>query len=67
MVEWLSDNRASFAAVIVVLLLVTFIGSIYIGRQQAKLRAKDEVFGDPERTRGIRAGVCGIAFPGAMA
>ena len=62
MVEWLSDNRASFAAVIVVLLLVTFIGSIYIGRRQAKLRAKDEVFGDPERTRGgWYWTVCGVA------
>ena len=52
MFEWLSDNRSAFAAAIIVLVVVTFFASIYKGRKQAALTAKDEVFGDPERTRG---------------
>jgi len=62
MLDWLSDNRASIAAVIVVLLVVIFFWSIYIGRTQSVLRAKDEVFGDPQRTRGgWYWAVCGVA------
>ena len=62
MVEWLSDNRAGFAAVIVVLLVVMFIWSIFLGRKQAVLTAKDEVFGDPQRTRGgWYWALCGVA------
>ena len=52
MVEWLSDNRAGFAAVISLLLVAMLIWSIVVGRKQAVLTAKDEVFGDPQRTRG---------------
>ena len=52
MVEWLSDNRAGFAAVIVLLLVAMFLWSIVLGRKQAVLTAKDEVFGDPQRARG---------------
>ncbi len=52
MLDWLSDNRASIAAVLILIFLATFIYSIVIGRRQAKLTAKDEVFGDPERTKG---------------
>ncbi len=52
MFEWLSDHRASFAAVIIVLLLGMLAVSVFIGRKQAALTAKDEVFGDPERTKG---------------
>jgi taurine transport system permease protein len=60
--EWLSDNRANFAAVIIVLLAVTFIASIVIGRKQSALTAKDEVFGDPERTKGgWYWAVCGVS------
>ncbi len=62
MVEWLSDNRAWFAAVIVVLLGAMFIWSIILGRKQAVLTAKDEVFGDPQRTRGgWYWALCGVA------
>lgn len=62
MLEWLSDNRASFAAVIIVVFLVMFAGSIYTGLKQAALTAKDEVFGDPERTKGgWYWAVCGIS------
>ena len=62
MAEWLSDNRASFAAVIIILLLIAFISSIVIGRKQSALTAKDEVFGDPERTKGgWYWAVCGIS------
>ncbi len=62
MFEWLSDNRASIAAVLVVLLVMTFVASIYIGRRQNALTANDEVFGDPERTKGgWYWAVCGIS------
>lgn len=64
MFEWLSENRALVAAVAVLLILIAFVGSILIGKRQAKLRAKDEVFGDPQRTRGgwywALCGVCAI-------
>jgi len=62
--EWLSENRASVAAVVIILILIAFVISIIIGRRQTRLRAKDEVFGDPERTRGgwfwALCGVCTI-------
>ncbi len=62
MLEWLSDNRASIAAVIIILLAITFVVSIIIGRRQTVLRAKDKVFGDPERTiGGWFWAVCGIS------
>ncbi|MFY0611290.1 MAG: ABC transporter permease [Hyphomicrobiaceae bacterium] len=62
MFEWLSDNRASIAAVLIILLVAMFIASIVIGRRQAALTAKDEVFGDPERTKGgWYWAVCGVA------
>jgi taurine transport system permease protein len=52
MFEWLSDNRASFALVTLIGLVIAFVWSIRIGVEQTRLRARDEVFGDPERTRG---------------
>ncbi|MGI9387086.1 MAG: ABC transporter permease [Methyloligellaceae bacterium] len=62
MFEWLSDNRAHVAAVLIILLVATFISSIVIGRKQTALTAKDEVFGDPERTKGgWYWGLCGIS------
>ncbi len=62
MFEWLSDNRASIAAVIIILLVVLFVVSIVIGRRQTVLRAKDKVFGDPERTiGGWFWAVCGVS------
>ncbi len=61
MFEWLSQNRADVAAVLIILLLIAFIASIYIGRKQARITEKDEVFGDPERTKGgWYWAVCGI-------
>jgi taurine transport system permease protein len=60
--EWLSDNRASIAAVIIIALVMMFVASIVIGRKQAHRTAKDAVFGDPERTRGgWYWAVCGVA------
>jgi len=50
--EWISDNRASIALVLILALIITFVWSIYVGVKQTRLRAKDEVFGDPERTKG---------------
>ena len=62
MFEWLSDNRASIAAVIIIALVMMFVASIVIGRKQAHRTAKDAVFGDPERTRGgWYWAVCGVA------
>jgi len=61
-VEWFSDNRANLAAVIVLFLVAMLIWSFYVGRKQAALTAKDEVFGDPQRTRGgWYWSVCGVA------
>jgi taurine transport system permease protein len=60
--EWLSDHRASFAAVIIIMVVVMFFASIVIGVKQSALSAKDEVFGDPERTKGgWYWTVCGVA------
>ena len=52
MLEWLSYHRADIAAVVIFLLVVAFALSIYIGVKYSILRKNDEVFGDPERTRG---------------
>ena len=52
MFDWISDNRASIALVIIIGLAVAFVFSIFVGVKQTRLRAKDEVFGDPERTKG---------------
>ena len=62
MLEWLSVNRASVAAIIVVLLLITFFGSIVLGRKRSLAAARDAVFGDPERTKGgWYWSVCGVS------
>ncbi len=62
MFEWLSDNRASIAAVLIIVLIAMFFMSLYYGIKQNRLRAKDEVFGDPERTKGgWYWAVCGVA------
>ena len=62
MFEWLSDNRASIAAVIIFGLVVTLFASIYLGRRSGAARARDEVFGDPERTKGgWQWVVCGVS------
>ncbi|MEM7776457.1 MAG: ABC transporter permease [Pseudomonadota bacterium] len=62
MAEWLSDNRASIAAVFILLLVIVFIASIVIGRRLSAIMAKDAVFGDPERTRGgWYWAVCGVS------
>lgn len=66
MLDWLSDNRAIIAAVIIILLAIAFAWSIVIGRREAVRTAKDEVFGDPERTKGgwywAVTGVCALAL-----
>ena len=62
MFESLSENRASIAAVAIIFLFIAFFWSIYVGRKQTALKAKDEVFGDPQRTRGgWYWTVCGVA------
>ena len=62
MFEWISDNRANIALVIIIGLLIAFVWSIRTGLKETRLRAKDEVFGDPERTRGgWYWAVCGVS------
>lgn len=62
MFESLSDNRASIAAVLIIVLLVAFIYSVIVGRKQADYRSKDDIFGDPVRTKGgWYWSVCGIS------
>ena len=52
MLDWISDNRAVFAAFFILLFAASFFIALYIGVKQTALRAKDEVFGDPDRTKG---------------
>ena len=52
MFDWISDNRALIALIVIIALAVSFVFSIFVGVKQTRLRAKDEVFGDPERTKG---------------
>ena len=52
MFEWLSTHRADISAVIILLLAAAFATSIYFGLKDSHARRNDEVFGDPERTRG---------------
>lgn len=52
MLDFLSQERALIAAFIIFGLFITLGASLYIGLKQSVLRAKDEVFGDPERTKG---------------
>ncbi|XDZ71582.1 ABC transporter permease [Alphaproteobacteria bacterium LSUCC0744] len=62
MLEWLSDNRAVVAAIIILLLVGSFFASIFYGIKQTRLREKDQVFGDPERTvGGWFWAVCGVS------
>ena len=62
MLDLLSDNRASIAALIVLILVVMFVASIYLGFKQSDLHSKDTVFGDVERTKGGGYwAVCGIS------
>ncbi len=62
MLEWLSDHRSNVAAVIIIILAALFISSVVIGVRQSAAKATDEVFGDPERTKGgWYWAVCGVA------
>lgn len=59
---WMSANRGTFAAILILLLLALFVWSIFVGLRQSRIREKDEVFGDPERTKGGWYWmVCGLA------
>jgi taurine transport system permease protein len=60
--DWLSDNRAIVAAIIILLLFAAFLWSVVFGIRQTRLREKDQVFGDPERTvGGWFWAVCGVS------
>ena len=62
MLNWLSFHRADITAVLIIALVVAFIGSVYIGLKETKKRETDEVFGDPERTKGgWYWAVCGLS------
>ncbi len=62
MFDWLSDNRALIAAVLIIILLAAFVSALLIGRKRDAANVNDEVFGDPERTKGgWYWAVCGIS------
>ena len=62
MLDWLSDNRAIVAAIVILLLFGAFLWSVIFGIRQTRLREKDQVFGDPERTvGGWFWAVCGVS------
>ena len=62
MLNWLSYHRADITAVVIIGLVLAFIWSIYVGRKETAARETDEVFGDPERTKGgWYWAVCGIS------
>ena len=52
MFEWLSYHRGDIAAVLIVLLFAALVWSVWTGVKTARARANEQVFGDPERTRG---------------
>ena len=52
MFEWLSTHRADISAVIILGLVAALAASIYYGLKDSHARRNDEVFGDPERTKG---------------
>ena len=61
MLEWLSYHRADIAAVLIFVLALVFLWSIYYGIRTSRLRDKEQVFGDPERTSGgWYWAVCGL-------
>ena len=62
MLNWISYHRADITAVFIIGLVLAFIWSVYVGRKETKARETDEVFGDPERTKGgWYWAVCGIS------
>ncbi|MGC6536900.1 MAG: ABC transporter permease [Candidatus Puniceispirillaceae bacterium] len=62
MLNWLSFHRADIAAFVIIGLVLAFIWSIYVGRRETAARETDEVFGDPERTKGgWYWAVCGMS------
>ncbi|NBW05030.1 MAG: ABC transporter permease, partial [Alphaproteobacteria bacterium] len=62
MFEWLSEQRGLVALLLILGLLVGFFASIVYGVRQTRRRAKDQVFGDPERTTGGWFwAVCGVS------
>ena len=59
---WMSANRGGFAAIVILILIALLVWSIVVGLRQSRIRDKDEVFGDPERTKGGWYWmVCGLA------
>ena len=61
MLEWISYHRADIAAVLILVLAAVFLWSVYYGMRTSRLRDKEQVFGDPERTSGgWYWAVCGL-------
>ena len=59
---FMGENRGGIAAVVIASLVVAFIWSIFYGVRQTRLRATEDVFGDPLRTeRGWYWAVTGIS------
>ena len=63
----MSANRGSIAFLVILILLGLLVWSIIVGLRQSKIREKDEVFGDPERTTGGWYWmICGLASLGLV-
>ena len=52
MLEWISYHRADFAAGIILILLVALCWSVWVGVRWSRAHDSEQVFGDPERTKG---------------
>ena len=63
----MSANRGILALIVILILLGLLAWSIFVGLRQSRLRDKDEVFGDPERTTGGWYWmICGLASLGLV-
>jgi taurine transport system permease protein len=60
--DFIADNRAIIAAVLIFALVLAFAISIVIGRKKHSKSGQEQVFGDPERTKGgWYWSLCGIS------
>ncbi len=62
MLEWFSQERALISVYVIIFLFFTFFISVYLGLKNNDNLNKENVFGDPERTRGgWHWAVCGVS------
>ena len=62
MLEWISQERAAISFFVIIFLFILFFISIYLGIRKGNTLDKENVFGDPERTKGgWYWAICGIS------